>query len=90
MHYRCAHFVRETEVTHLFWVPDIFVCNGWQSALIPTIYKGEYEGINEFYNDIKTVLVIHDLDEYSTASKSDLLKVGIERPPNLTGTTINL
>ena len=40
---------------HLFWVPDIFVCNGWQSALIPTIYKSEYEGINEFYNNIKTV-----------------------------------
>ena len=20
---------------HLFWVPDILVCNGWQSALIP-------------------------------------------------------
>ena len=42
------------------------------------IYKNEYEGINEFYNDIKTVLVIHDLDEYSTAIKSELLNFGIE------------
>ena len=75
---------------HLFWVPDIFVCNGWQSALIPTIYKGEYEGINEFYNNIKTVLVIHDLDDYSIASKSELLNFGIEVPQNLKGSKINL
>ena len=75
---------------HLFWVPDIFVCNGWQSALIPTIYKNEYEGINEFYNDIKTVLVIHDLDEYSTAIKSELLNFGIEIPSKLKGGKLNL
>ena len=75
---------------HLFWVPDIFVCNGWQSALITTIYKNEYEGINEFYNDIKTVLVIHDLDEYSIADKSELLNFGIEIPTGLKGNKINL
>ena len=75
---------------HLFWVPDIFVCNGWQSALIPTIYKSEYEGINEFYKDIKTVLVIHDLDEYSAARKSDLVNFGIDLPTNLKGSNINL
>ena len=75
---------------HLFWVPDIFVCNGWQSALIPTIYKNEYEGINEFYNDIKTVLVIHDLDEYSIVSKSELCNFGIEIPPSLKGNKLSL
>ena len=75
---------------HLFWVPDIFVCNGWQSALITTIYKNEYEGINEFYNDIKTVLVIHDLDDYSIASKTELLNFGIEIPAGLKGNKINL
>ena len=75
---------------HLFWVPDIFVCNGWQSALIPTIYKAEYEGISEFYNDIKTVLIIHDLDEYSAASKSELLNIGIKIPSKLKGKNLNL
>ncbi len=75
---------------HLFWVPDIFVCNGWQSALIPTIYKNEYEGINEFYNNIKTVLVIHDFDEYSNATRSELSKFGIEIPLKLKGDKINL
>ena len=75
---------------HLFWVPDIFVCNGWQSALIPTIYKSEYEGKNEFYNNIKTVLVIHDLDEYSLAKSSDLIDFGIKLPTGLKGSSVNL
>tara|TARA_B100002052_G_scaffold298083_1_gene330497 strand:- start:2553 stop:3386 length:834 start_codon:yes stop_codon:yes gene_type:complete len=74
---------------HLFWVPDIFVCNNWQSALIPAIYKNEYEGKNDFYKDIKTVLIIHDFDEYSSASKSELLDFGIEIPTNLKGNKLN-
>ena len=75
---------------HLFWAPDIFVCNGWQSALIPNIYKEHYEGINEFYNDIKTVLVIHDLDEYSAIEKSELLEMGINVHPNIKGNKLNI
>tara|TARA_Y100001970_G_scaffold293680_1_gene442339 strand:+ start:5913 stop:6746 length:834 start_codon:yes stop_codon:yes gene_type:complete len=75
---------------HLFWVPDIFVCNGWQSALIPAIYKQEFEGINEFYKDIKTILVIHDLDEYSAAKKSDIIDVGVNVPSKLKGNSLNI
>ena len=75
---------------HLFWVPDIFVCNGWQSALIPAIYKQEFEGINEFYEDIKTILVIHDLDEYSAAKKSDIIDVGVNVPSKLKGNSLNI
>ena len=75
---------------HLFWVPDIFVCNGWQSALIPNIYKEYYEGINEFYNDIKTIMVIHDLDEYSVVEKSELLDIGISIHPNIKGNKLNI
>ena len=89
---RYAYFSKAVISTlpHLFWVPDIFVCNGWQSALIPTIYKSEYEGINKFYNNIKTVLVIHDLDEYSLANKTELISFGLSIPPNLKGGKINL
>ena len=75
---------------HLFWVPDIFVCNAWQSALVPSIYKEEYEGINEFYKKIKTVLVIHDLDEYSVVEKSDLLDIGVKIHSKLKGKKLNV
>ena len=66
------------------------VCNGWQSALIPSIYKEDYEGISEFYNNIKTVLVIHDLDEYSAVEKSELLDAGIDIHPNIKGNKLNI
>ena len=75
---------------HLFWVPDIFVCNGWQSALVPNIYKQHFEGTNEFYKNIKTVLVIHDLDGYSAIEKSDLLDIGVKIHPDLKGKKLNI
>lgn len=89
---RYAYFSRAVISTlpHLFWAPDIFVCNGWQSALIPNIYKEHYEGINEFYKDIKTVLVIHDLDEYSMVDKEELLDIGISIHPNIKGNKLNI
>ena len=89
---RYAYFSKAVIATlpHLFWVPDIFVCNGWQSALIPSIYKQDYEGVSEFYNNIKTVLVIHNLDEYSVVEKSDLLDIGIEIHPNIKGNKLNI
>ena len=89
---RYAYFSRAVISTlpHLFWAPDIFVCNGWQSALIPNIYKEHYEGINEFYKNIKTILVIHDLDEYSMVDKKELLDMGISINPNIKGNKLNI
>ena len=75
---------------HLFWVPDILVCNGWQSALIPNYYKNEYEGISDFYKSIKSVLVIHDLDDYSKIDRSDLVKIGVEIDPKIKGNKLNI
>ena len=75
---------------HLFWVPDILVCNGWQSALIPNYYKNEYEGISDFYKKIKSVLVIHDLDDYSKVDRSDLVKMGVEIDPKIKGNKLNI
>ena len=43
---------------HLFWSPDIFICNGWQSAMVPGMYKKHFEGINDFYKKIKPSLVV--------------------------------
>ncbi len=40
---------------HLFWTPDIFICNGWQSAMVPGMFKKHFDGINEFYENIKTL-----------------------------------
>ena len=89
---RYAYFSKAVLSTlpHLFWVPDIFVCNGWQSALIPCLYKKHFEGLNEFYQNLKTVLVIHDLDEYANIEKSELKNIGIDINKKLKGNLLNI
>ena len=75
---------------HLFWSPDIFICNGWQSALIPSIYKQQFEGLNEFYKGLKTLLVIHELDEYAQFEREVLKNIGISIDKTIKGDNINI
>ena len=75
---------------HLFWAPDIFICNGWQSAMVPGMFKKHFDGINEFYENIKTVLVIHDLDEYSEVSRTDFKKAEVPIHSSLKGKMLNV
>ncbi|GAB4337188.1 MAG: glycogen synthase [Calditrichia bacterium] len=44
----------------LYWQPDIIHCNDWQTALIPFYLKTEYKD-DEFFQNTKTVLTIHNL-----------------------------
>ena len=74
---------------HLFWSPDIFICNGWQSAMVPGMYKKHFEGINDFYEKIKTVMVVHDLNEYSDISRRDLELAEVPVDKSLKGSTLN-
>ena len=39
---------------HLFWSPDIFICNGWQCAMLPGMYKRHFQGISDIYKKNKT------------------------------------
>lgn len=75
---------------HLFWSPDIFLCNGWQSAMVPGIYKNHFEGKNDFYKKIKTVMVIHDLNEYSQILRKDLEIAEVPIDKSLKGKTLDL
>lgn len=42
-----------------FW-PDVIHCHDWQTGLIPVHLKADYAG-QEHYQDIKTVMTIHNL-----------------------------
>lgn len=88
---RCAIFSKGTLATlpHLFWKPDIFLCNGWQSSFVPAIYKEEYESM-DFYDKIKTVLMIHDMDEeYTDFGQTAFEKAGLSLPPAMKNGTVN-
>ena len=75
---------------HLFWAPDIFICNGWQSALVPGLFKKHYEGINQFYKKIQTVLIIHDLNDYAYISRKDLNDMEVPLHESLKGDSLNV
>ena len=89
---RYAYFSKAVLSTlpHLFWVPDIFICNGWQSAMVPGMYKQHFEGISDFYKNIKNVMVIHDLNEYSKISRKDLNLAEVPVHDSLKGNNLNI
>ena len=47
----------------LYWKPDVIVCNDWQMSFIPQLLKENYLD-DDFYKDIKTVSLIHSLNDY--------------------------
>ena len=87
---RYAYFSKASIATlpHLFWKPDVLICNDWQTSMAPLIYKQLYAG-KEFYNDIHTVLVIHSLDEYAMFNRETYSKAGVTVPDNIKGDTVN-
>ena len=57
-------------IKRLFWQPDIIVCNDWQMSSLPILLKNNYKN-DEYYKNIKTVFVLHSINEnryYSDAS----------------------
>jgi starch synthase len=75
---------------HLFWSPDVFICNGWQSAMVPGMYKKHFDGISDFYKNIQTVMIIHEIDEYCKVSRNDLEKADVPIHKSLKGDEIDL
>lgn len=63
-------------LTHLFWSPDVILCNSWQSALVPIVYKQLFAD-QDFYKDIKTVQLVHSLDDFAQVSTGIYDKLGV-------------
>lgn len=73
---------------HLFWSPDILICNSWQASFTPAIYRQIYKN-EKFYEGIKTTQVIHHVDDYANFSRDSYIKAGITLPEDLKGDIIN-
>jgi len=56
-------------LTSLFWSPDIFICNDWQTSFVPILLKNRFNQ-EEFYSNMKSVYLIHSVDDYRMYSKS--------------------
>lgn len=70
---------------HIGFKPDIINCNDWQTALVPVYYSRFYAG-REGYENIKTVLTIHNIQyqgKYGHEVLGDVAGFGEEDAPLL-------
>ena len=70
----------------LFWTPDIIICNDWQTSLIPALLKEQLIQ-KDFYSNIKSVYMIHSINNYRKFSKSAYNMLEIE--PSQSGKQID-
>ena len=87
---RYAYFSMASIATlpHLFWKPDVIICNDWQTASVPLIYQQIYK-TKEFYENIKTVLTVHNFDEHAIYERSVYDKLGVSVSDKIKGDRIN-
>jgi starch synthase len=63
-------------LTSLFWAPDIFICNDWQTSFVPILLRERFKQ-EEFYSNMKTVYIIHSINDYRKYSKHTYDMLGL-------------
>jgi hypothetical protein len=58
--------------------------------MVPGMYKKHFDGISDFYKNIQTVMIIHEIDEYCKVSRTDLEKADVPIHKSLKGDEIDL
>ena len=63
-------------LTSLFWAPDVFICNDWQTSFLPILLREQYKQ-EEFYANMKSVYIIHSVNDYRKYSKKTYDMLGL-------------
>ena len=63
-------------LTSLFWAPDIFICNDWQTSFVPILLRERFKQV-EFYSNMKSVYIIHSINDYRKYSKHTYDMLGL-------------
>jgi len=63
-------------LTSLFWTPDIFICNDWQTSFVPILLRERFKQ-EEFYSNMKSVYIIHSINDYRKYSKHTYDMLGL-------------
>jgi len=63
-------------LTSLFWAPDVFICNDWQTSFLPILLREQYKQ-EEFYSNMKSVYIIHSVNDYRKYSKKTYDMLGL-------------
>ena len=56
-------------LTNLYWAPDVLICNDWQTSFIPILLKTQYRD-KDFYSQMKSIYIIHSVNDYRNFSKN--------------------
>ena len=75
---RFAFFALSTidTLTSLFWAPDVFICNDWQTSFLPILLREQFTQ-EEFYSNMKSVYIIHSVNDYRKYSKKTYDMLGL-------------
>ncbi len=63
-------------LTSLFWAPDVFICNDWQTSFLPILLREQFKQ-EEFYSKMKSVYIIHSVNDYRKYSKKTYDMLGM-------------
>ena len=63
-------------LTSLFWAPDVFICNDWQTSFLPILLREKFKQ-EEFYSNMKSVYIIHSINDYRKYSKKTYDMLGL-------------
>jgi len=63
-------------LTSLFWAPDVFICNDWQTSFVPILLRERFKQ-EEFYSNMKSVYIIHSINDYRKYSKHTYDMLGL-------------
>ena len=63
-------------LTSLFWAPDIFICNDWQTSFVPLLLNQKFKH-EDFYANMKTIYILHSINDYSYVSKKTYDMLGL-------------
>ena len=57
---------------------------------MPGIYNKHFKNSNDFYKNIKSLLVVHSNNQYAEISREELMKANLDIHPSLKGDVLNI
>ncbi len=75
-------------LVNLFWSPNLIICNDWHSSFVPIVYQQLFSN-QDFYKNIKTIQIIHNIDDYNNVPSTLYSELGVNLPKDLQSDQVN-
>ncbi len=75
-------------LVNLFWSPNLIICNDWHSSFVPIVYEQLFSN-QDFYKNIKTIQIIHNIDDSNNVPSTLYSELGVSLPKDLENDQVN-